>query len=561
MQKTVGNRSVARYLAAAQRKQQVVQGKFEFGGKSYDKGTLEDDDVADPEGSEGKITKYQSDSNLPTFYGVLKSIFQDNLNPNAFPTSKDLGENIDRPHSVSATLNKQSQPDARQGNPVVTAIGRLGNEELLLRDGFDKARATAYDGGHLVGYQVLGGSNADRAWNVAPQDRENNQGAYNYTIEQMLRKAKKGTVISYTVELGYKSLNFSVDQNQLLEHKVIFKLDDTKPWEIQLPSRIPYKWEASAQITNQGGSFGAPAVDNSNGDDDMSRTYKQLTNNLDNDKLVHDDSQYTARYMLKFGDKDAQDMKHDDAISDISKVRSVNYRMMQVQPEERDLKGKPIDWKGPEKTNYGEVKLNETTLQEILDLEKELNQLLQDVKGDEEQFQNDDAYMKELNELPDDSVSTEQAYGMGVNFLEIMPEANELQFLTTEALRFQLMQSDDNAMRDEIELELKKAQDPLDDKTPQKQLLLRKVITKTHIRRLQMVKANRAQRKDLHGKVKLKRKAFQGLIHNVIALNTLKGKKYTISSAEKRKISGLFDLPRGERSPSKILKKYRVKFK
>ncbi|MFS0554819.1 hypothetical protein [Brevibacillus sp. 179-C9.3 HS] len=303
-------------------------------------------------GDDGEFTDVQADKGLPTFWGLLKEVYgEPNLNQKWFEkTRADLGYTCDRPHSVTAQITKTTSKRDRKGLGLVTAIGNLGKEEISIREGGLSGLLADYNGGHLVGYQILRGQGADQEWNVAPQDAKNNKESYNNTIEEILRGAKVGTKYEYTVEVKYDQLNFSVDQDQLLKLGILKQIDADKPWEIQLPARIPFKWEAKAEMLNNG-QFGSPNEGDS--------SYDQYSVDMDESKLNFTDSDYTARYHLMYSvnrgaDKDYT--KKSNELKDTKGVTGIHFSMHQALMSDSAKNKEPIAWKGRERVaNYGSV--------------------------------------------------------------------------------------------------------------------------------------------------------------------------------------------------------------
>lgn len=315
--------------------------------------TYEKKDFENAHGDDGKFTDVKADKGLPTFWGLLKEVYgEENLNEPFFHFTKELGDTCDRPHSVTAEITKNGWNSDRDASALVTAIGNLGYEESLIRDGNDKHRVASYNGGHLVGYQILRGEKADQQWNVAPQDKKNNQQSYNNTIEAMLREASVGTKYEYTVELQYDQYNFSVDQDQLKKRGILKEIDSDKPWEIQLPVRIPFKWDATALMIN-GGQFGSPT--------DGTSSYEQYSQTMDEANLDYTKEDTTARYNLWLADDTGDKklfVKGSEDFDDIQWVKNIHFSMHQALPTDRKKNKNPINWRGEEGkkvANYGDV--------------------------------------------------------------------------------------------------------------------------------------------------------------------------------------------------------------
>lgn len=341
--KTIGNKAMTNLVKKTgnQRSQMpVLQGKF----KDIEATNYKDGEYKNNPYNDGQFTSVFADKGLPTFYGVVKDTYgADNVQANFFLRTKELGDTCDRPRSVTAVITMGKSNSDRKGESEVSAIGNLGTEERLIRDGENETDVVSYDGGHLVGYQILRGKEADQHWNVAPQDTKNNEHSYNNTIEKMLREASDGTEYVYTVEVKYDQLNFSVDQEQLVEVGALKKVDSTKPWEIQLPVRIPFKWDAKAEMTSKEEAeweFGRPTGGTS--------SYDQFSQGMDEGKLNPTKAKYTARYNLSLVDSEGTAELYDSESDNFKadEVKGIRYAMHQSLPTDFKKHDRPVDWKG-----------------------------------------------------------------------------------------------------------------------------------------------------------------------------------------------------------------------
>ncbi|MFS0916450.1 hypothetical protein [Brevibacillus sp. 179-C 1.1 NHS] len=354
--KTIGNKAMIQFLQkqrGSKRPQMpVIQGKF----KDIEATDYSSNEYYNNPNNEGQFTSVLADKGLPTYYGVLKDTYgEENVNKLFFSRTIGLGDTCDRPHSVSAVVKINKSNSIRLGDTSVSAIGNLGTEERLIRDGKKDSVVTEYDGGHLVGYQIVRGIEANQPWNIAPQDSKNNEHSYNNTIEKMLRGASDYTEYVYTVDVKYDQLNFSVDQEQLVQQGILKQVDSTKPWEIQLPVRIPFKWDARAEMTNKDNAdwqFGSPTE----GDSSLEQ-YSQTMDegNLDSTKVSH-----TARFNLSFSNKDGHEYLYDIDSNNFKpdKVKGIRYSMHQSLPTDFLKNKEPKDWQGNETdkvANFGEV--------------------------------------------------------------------------------------------------------------------------------------------------------------------------------------------------------------
>lgn len=454
LQQLVGNRAVLQMLRASgssppssaggviQRSPSYrlpkVDNSDEF--DDFKKSTFSDKELEGKEGSDGKFTAVQADKKLPTYFGALKRIFgEDNVNENKFyGTKEQLGDAADRPHSVTASIDmKTTNKDPREPGPVATAIGHFGYEQLDIQEGDGIGRAMDYNGGHLVGYQVLGGPEADQEWNIAPQDENNNKFAYNNTIEEMARKAQVKTNFDYTVELKYSSPNFEVDQNQLVEHGYLKDTDESKPWNIQLPTRIPQHWSAKAVMNGDKGSFGSPTLNESTSP--PKKTYEQLSQTMSS-PLSHNDRTHTARYMLTYEDGDKKKIEEKDLKSKLSDVRSVHFRMHQEQPKAIDKTSVPDDWKGEKKSDFGSVEKEQITLELVSklrdDIELELSKLDGVTEVAEDEFDFSTFFQDQIKEVAKEENKQQMVcFGMLVQSNSSMIESLKQQFEDTERMR------------------------------------------------------------------------------------------------------------------------------
>ncbi|WP_041749412.1 hypothetical protein [Brevibacillus brevis] len=363
--KKIGNKAMIQLHQKQRNNQPVIQGKF----KDIEPTDYTKDEYANNPNNEGQFTAVRADKGLPTFLGVLKDTYgEDNVNKNFFSKTEVLGDTCDRPHSVTAIVKKGTSRKDRKGDSVVSAIGNLGTEERLIRDGKNAAAKTAYDGGHLVGYQIVRGIEANQAWNIAPQDVKNNEHSYNNTIEKMLRGAARYTEYTYSVEVKYDQWNFRVDQEQLVKLGALKQVDSTKPWEIQLPVRIPFKWDAKAEMSKkdeENWKFASPTEGES--------SFEQFSQTMDEGNLDFTRKSHTARFNLAFSDKDGNEELYDIDSNNFeaTKVKGIRYSMHQSLPTDFLKNQKPVEWKGDEANavaHFGEVKKGQASSTNVLEI-------------------------------------------------------------------------------------------------------------------------------------------------------------------------------------------------
>ncbi|MDE2430454.1 MAG: DNA/RNA non-specific endonuclease, partial [Burkholderiales bacterium] len=98
----------------------------------------------------------------------------------------------------------------RSGNGE-TIFGHFGNDEEKIKTG---AAATSYNGGHLVGDQIMDSHRAFDLyadWNLAPQVRGFNSPVYTSTIENPVTSAiRAGATVTYVVNVSYPDNQYTV---------------------------------------------------------------------------------------------------------------------------------------------------------------------------------------------------------------------------------------------------------------------------------------------------------------------------------------------------------------
>jgi hypothetical protein len=119
-----------------------------------------------------------------------------------------------------------------------TVFGHFGADEERIKTGNS---TTNYNGGHLVGDQIMDSHNAFNLyedWNLAPQQRSFNSPVYTGTIENAVTKAiNAGATIKYTVTVQYPSNIYQIQPSVLIKNL--------------LPSGDPYRQEIEGAIKNK----------------------------------------------------------------------------------------------------------------------------------------------------------------------------------------------------------------------------------------------------------------------------------------------------------------------
>lgn len=187
------------------------------------------------------------EANLPTPYGVLTRVY----GPLAHNPTPGVPTHAHRPHRIFASISANGSTLSREGDndpAEVTAIGNLGNFERFVRS--NPNDKYSYDGGHLIAAGILDSHDKNAAYNVAPQESGFNRGHYLNKLEKALREAPAGTEYDLEIRVSYATKFYQVCQQQLVQRGLIAGYDQTKPWKVHIPSRVPRGWSVSARIGN-----------------------------------------------------------------------------------------------------------------------------------------------------------------------------------------------------------------------------------------------------------------------------------------------------------------------
>ncbi|MBD2233311.1 DUF4157 domain-containing protein [Phormidium tenue] len=291
-------------------------------------------------GGSSKITSVMADWDLPTPHYILSKHFGNNYELKNKPL-KVSEEKVTRPRHIKAEVHKGTTEWPNREDPkFVTRIGHFGQDELFLSSSGTKVD---YAGGHLVGYAILGDA-AQIPENIAPQQAYNNSVEYQNTMEQAIRTSAPGSVINYEIEVDYGDINYELDQQQLVELKLIGKIDPSKPWIIQIPRRVPRAWNASAEIRS--GTFGSitAIVD---GETYLRGQYSTFLATPDL-RDYEPDSVRSSSYKFRAYTSSSTNEK------DTKKAAKLRYEMKQFQPPIAPKYNKP-DNVSDEKTRYGSM--------------------------------------------------------------------------------------------------------------------------------------------------------------------------------------------------------------
>lgn len=142
-----------------------------------------------------------------------------------------------------------------------TVFGHFGSDEEYILTG---AKGTNYNGGHLVGDQIMDSRHAFNLyedWNLAPQVRNFNSPVYTGAIENPVTNAiSKGATVQYAVLVQYPDDVYKVKPSVLIANMygpmVSYRLqvegainvDQTLDAEFDLHRRTPGFWQATAEV-------------------------------------------------------------------------------------------------------------------------------------------------------------------------------------------------------------------------------------------------------------------------------------------------------------------------
>ncbi|AFY70359.1 hypothetical protein Pse7367_2091 [Thalassoporum mexicanum PCC 7367] len=197
-------------------------------------------------------------------------------------------EQADRPKRVQATVvGARRQPGTRiTGAVVPSTIAHLGHHENMLLNNDNSTWIGYYDGGHLVGDQLMPSNRPDTfvEWNLAPMEQILNQQSYLNFVERVVargavddvsNKVNKTVPISVVVSVYYPDQTYKVQETALAKAGFIPN-DGTIPQTgnmqnkggtpisgqnrtITIPSRVPHRWVFHAKVNSASHSFQAKA--------------------------------------------------------------------------------------------------------------------------------------------------------------------------------------------------------------------------------------------------------------------------------------------------------------
>jgi hypothetical protein len=189
---------------------------------------------------------------------TLKTTIQNETLLNSKP-----GKTYRRPGKVEAFITETKPGSGRTGSGE-TEIGWFGGDEEQLNTG---ARTIPYEGGHLIGDQIMEGVNLFdmyEDWNLAPQAKSFNNPLYITAIENPAVNAiNAGAEVNYKVTVKYPADSYTLKPSEVVPNAVdsttnmsngetfvsaVQKLIKNKPSIDKTPfkfhSRVPNYWHA-----------------------------------------------------------------------------------------------------------------------------------------------------------------------------------------------------------------------------------------------------------------------------------------------------------------------------
>ncbi len=189
----------------------------------------------------------------------------------------------DRPKRVHATVvgTRRKKGGRVTGAVNPASIAHLGHHENMVLNKDETTWTSFYDGGHLIGDQLMPSSGPDtfEEWNLAPMEQVLNQQSYLGFVENVIAAGAEdtsGTVdksihISMIASVYYPDKEFTVKEKDLAASGFIpndgtiakkgnmpgpgGKPLSKKDRSVKIPSRIPYKWVLDAKIDDPSYTF------------------------------------------------------------------------------------------------------------------------------------------------------------------------------------------------------------------------------------------------------------------------------------------------------------------
>ncbi|MDJ0601580.1 MAG: DUF4157 domain-containing protein [Crocosphaera sp.] len=186
------------------------------------------------------------------------------IDPNNLPLRTKTNNKNYRRAGIVEAKSSVTRHGKRSGGGE-TLFGHFGADEEVIKTGLAN---TNYNGGHLVGDQIMDSRNAFNLyedWNLAPQQRNFNSPVYTSTMENPVTKAiNAGATIKYRVTVKYPDDTYNINPSVLV--KKLFPNTDPYRKEVEgainlkkgldnafaFRRRTPGFWQAEAEVVPGG---------------------------------------------------------------------------------------------------------------------------------------------------------------------------------------------------------------------------------------------------------------------------------------------------------------------
>lgn len=215
----------------------------------------------------GELTATQYDKGLDTPLGAIMKQLGLKAEEVNLLVKGDLLK-ADRPRSVSAiVVGTRRRKGGREGGDIApAAIAHLGHHEHMILRNDENAKKGFYDGGHLIGDQLMksGGPDTFVEWNLAPMEQVLNQQSYLHWCENVIRAGgfdDEGdgdlkVPISVIAQVTYPDNEYTVKESKLAEHGIVPEVKKgASDRDVRIPSRVPYRWQLEAKLLKTGYTF------------------------------------------------------------------------------------------------------------------------------------------------------------------------------------------------------------------------------------------------------------------------------------------------------------------
>jgi hypothetical protein len=207
--------------------------------------------TAAPAAAPASRLTFSGQTNTPTPYGAVRAIYGGHVViSDRWPKVRQTS--WIRPGTSTATIQGARPGGDRPG--VIGTAGQVGYDEHYAVHGAQQS----YDGGHLIGLQLVG-NDTNVAANLAPQRGSFNRGTY-LQIETMVRESPVGPTpprpdpskpIEMSVTVSYPGSGSTVEYNSLKARGIIAS-DAPNLGSVTIPRRVPNRWVIRLRSTTAG---------------------------------------------------------------------------------------------------------------------------------------------------------------------------------------------------------------------------------------------------------------------------------------------------------------------